>query len=132
MRRWVPVPRLDALGRRIERLGRRAECLGQEPPRLRDTGERRGEGEGALALVELVGEPPRLAGWEPIAEIRHREEGNAVRPLAQGATVDRWRRHRGFSCQILGRYGPPDGPILGAENVRCAQGDRAFRSSWGD
>jgi uncharacterized protein (TIGR00288 family) len=38
----------------------------------------------------------------------------------------------GFSCQILGRYGPPDGPILGAENIRCAQGDRAFRFSWGD
>lgn len=38
----------------------------------------------------------------------------------------------GFSCQILGRYGPPDGPILGAENIRCAEGDRAFRFSWGD
>lgn len=38
----------------------------------------------------------------------------------------------GFRCQILGRYGPPDGPILGAENVRCAQGDKAFRFSWGD
>ncbi|MFZ0256461.1 MAG: serine/threonine-protein kinase, partial [Gammaproteobacteria bacterium] len=38
----------------------------------------------------------------------------------------------GFTCQILGRYGPPEGPILGAENVRCAEGDRAFRFSWGD
>ena len=38
----------------------------------------------------------------------------------------------GFSCQILGRYGPPEGPILGAENIRCAQGDKAFRFSWGD
>ena len=38
----------------------------------------------------------------------------------------------GFSCQILGRYGPPDGPILGAENIRCTQGDRAFRFSWSD
>ena len=38
----------------------------------------------------------------------------------------------GFSCQILGSYGPADGPILGAENIRCADGDRAFRFSWGD
>ncbi len=37
----------------------------------------------------------------------------------------------GFSCQIL-QWGPKDGPILGADNVRCVQGDRAFRFSWGD
>lgn len=37
-----------------------------------------------------------------------------------------------FSCQILGQWAPKDGPVLGADNVRCVQGDRAFRFSWGD
>jgi hypothetical protein len=37
-----------------------------------------------------------------------------------------------FSCSILGPYGPQTGPILGAEDVRCDSGDRAFRFSWGD
>ena len=39
----------------------------------------------------------------------------------------------GFTCQILGDYGPSDGsPILGASDIRCTQGDQAFRFSWGD
>lgn len=38
----------------------------------------------------------------------------------------------GFECEILGRSGPDSGPILGAENIRCSSGDRAFRFSFGD
>jgi hypothetical protein len=38
----------------------------------------------------------------------------------------------GFDCQILGQYAPDSGPILGAEDIRCTSGDRAFRFSFGD
>jgi hypothetical protein len=38
----------------------------------------------------------------------------------------------GYSCSILGEYGPPDGPILGATDIRCESGDQAFRFSFGD
>jgi hypothetical protein len=37
-----------------------------------------------------------------------------------------------FSCTILGDYGPPEGPILGASDVRCESGDRAFRFGFAD
>jgi hypothetical protein len=38
----------------------------------------------------------------------------------------------GYSCSILGDYGPPEGPILGATDIRCESGDQAFRFSFGD
>ena len=38
----------------------------------------------------------------------------------------------GFECEILGQAGPDSGPILGAEDIRCTSGDRAFRFSFGD
>jgi hypothetical protein len=38
----------------------------------------------------------------------------------------------GFDCEILGGSAPDSGTILGAENIRCISGDRAFRFSWGD
>jgi len=38
----------------------------------------------------------------------------------------------GFSCSILGEYGPPGGPILGASDIRCESGDRAFRFGFAD
>jgi chromosome segregation ATPase len=37
-----------------------------------------------------------------------------------------------FSCTILGDYGPAQGPILGAEDIRCESGDRAFRFGFAD
>jgi len=38
----------------------------------------------------------------------------------------------GFECEIRGRSGPESGSILGAEDIRCASGDRSFRFSFGD
>jgi hypothetical protein len=38
----------------------------------------------------------------------------------------------GYSCSILGDYGPPGGPILGASDVRCESGEQAFRFSFAD
>ena len=72
----VPIVRLAGLEREIERLARRAQRLGNAPISLRDTGERAGE----RALVTLVGEPPRLAGWEVAAIIEHRVGVAALRP----------------------------------------------------
>jgi hypothetical protein len=38
----------------------------------------------------------------------------------------------GFSCSILGDYTEIEGRILGASDIRCVSGDRAFRFSFGD
>lgn len=38
----------------------------------------------------------------------------------------------GFTCQILGEYGPRSGRILGASDIRCTKGNTTFRFSWGD
>jgi hypothetical protein len=54
--------------------------------------------------------------------------GSVIADLQPGAFSS-----AGFSCQILGEYGPAGGgPILGASDIRCTQGDRAFRFSFGD
>lgn len=50
----------------------------------------------------------------------------AIQALAPTFTIPGW------SCSILGPYGPPGGPILGASDIRCVAGDRAFRFSFGD
>lgn len=50
----------------------------------------------------------------------------AIQALAPTFTIPGW------SCSILGDYGPPGGPILGASDIRCVAGDRAFRFSFGD
>jgi hypothetical protein len=50
----------------------------------------------------------------------------AIQALAPSFTIPGW------SCSILGDYGPPGGPILGASDIRCVAGDRAFRFSFGD
>jgi hypothetical protein len=38
----------------------------------------------------------------------------------------------GFECEIRGRSGPDEGPILGAEDITCTSGERTFRFSFGD
>jgi hypothetical protein len=38
----------------------------------------------------------------------------------------------GFECEIRGRSGPASGPILGAEGIHCASGERSFTFSFGD
>jgi hypothetical protein len=50
----------------------------------------------------------------------------AIPNLAPGFTTG------AFTCTILGDYGPPSGPILGAEDVRCESGDQAFRFGFAD
>jgi hypothetical protein len=50
----------------------------------------------------------------------------AIQALAPTFTIPGW------TCSILGDYGPPGGPILGANDIRCIAGDRAFRFSFGD
>lgn len=81
----VPIVRLAGLERDIDRLARRCQRLGIAPISLRDTGERAGE----RAFVVIVGEPPRLAGWEVAAIIVHRGGGAALRPTtAVGERVD--------------------------------------------
>jgi len=50
----------------------------------------------------------------------------AIQALAPTFTVSGW------SCSILGDYGPPGGPILGATDIRCVSGDRAFRFNFAD
>lgn len=50
----------------------------------------------------------------------------AIPSLAPSFTVGE------FSCTILGDYGGSEGLILGASDVRCASGDRAFRFGFAD
>jgi hypothetical protein len=50
----------------------------------------------------------------------------AIQALAPTFTIPGW------TCSILGDYGPPGGPILGATDVRCVAGDRAFRFNFAD
>lgn len=51
---------------------------------------------------------------------------DAIPVLAPSFSVD------GFSCTILGDYGPTDGPVLGATDVRCEAGEQAFRFGFAD
>jgi hypothetical protein len=50
----------------------------------------------------------------------------AIQALAPSFSIPGW------SCSILGDYGPPEGPILGATDIRCESGEQAFRFSFGD
>lgn len=72
---------------KIQKLNRRAVKLGLQPLELRVLGEeyqKHPEREGFLLkylFVELVGEAPKVAGWEFVAAIDHLEAGNIVRVL---------------------------------------------------
>ncbi|KAA0267397.1 MAG: hypothetical protein EDQ89_11785, partial [Acidobacteria bacterium] len=50
----------------------------------------------------------------------------AIQALAPTFTIPGW------SCSILGDYTEIEGSILGATDIRCVAGDRAFRFSFGD
>lgn len=66
-------------------MGRKADRLNLEAPELRVLAV-----DGDRTQVELAGEPPRLSGWRPVAELHHSAEGTSVELLGDRLPAGEW------------------------------------------
>lgn len=66
-------------------MGRKARRLNLEAPELRIL-----DVDGERTQVELAGEPPRLSGWRPVAELHHSAEGTRVELLGDRLPAGEW------------------------------------------
>lgn len=136
-------PTLGSEGERVDALGRRLAGLDRDADEgfnaLRKTIATEARALAARAN-ELTPEPPDVvqdcsSAYETVSDVsvRNMECAEADAVIIQAIpTLAPNFAVAGFSCTILGDYGPPDGPILGASDIRCEAGDRAFRFSFAD
>lgn len=80
----IPAYLVERLEKDFEKLAKRAKKLGVEPPRfdIIDTVEEKDEKTGEVAvykMVKVVGEAPKLPGWEFVAVLQHTAAGNIIR-----------------------------------------------------
>jgi ABC-type transporter Mla subunit MlaD len=128
--------RLDSIRRDVPTLSRNAERAITSLKRAV-----RSEADALFALSEdLKPEPPDVvldctSTVETASDVSVRnlscEEADALILQAIPALAPSFSVGE-YTCTILGDYGPRDGPILGAEDVRCESGDRAFRFGFAD
>jgi hypothetical protein len=82
-RTWVAARELGRVRRAIEALSERGRRFGTGRIELQEVERRGGE-----ILVELVGEPPRLEGWEVVGRLDH-DDGGSGRLSFAGPGIER-------------------------------------------